>query len=130
MKRKLVIVAVIFAVLFALGLRVAHPEGGLESALGSAKSSLVVYRGADSFKIGDKVAFRIVTETSDAEGELTSTDRVYLGAVISVSDTAGIGVEAKEVRTQINPEDIDETVMGKMIFVVPFFGTLAGIVGL
>jgi hypothetical protein len=129
MKRKLVIVAVIFAVLFALGFRVSHPEGGLESALGSAKSSLVIYRGADSFKVGDKVVFRIVEETSNAEGETTTTNRVFLGAVIS-SDDRGIGVEAKDVRTQINPEDVESTVMGKMMLVVPFFGTLAGVVGL
>jgi hypothetical protein len=130
MKRNLVIVAVILAVLFALGFRVAHPQGGLESALGSAKSSLVVYRGADSFKVGDKVVFHIVSESSEADGTTTSTDRTYLGAVISSSESAGIGVEAKEVRTQINAEDLDTTVKGKMMFVVPFFGTLAGLVGL
>lgn len=129
MKRKLIIVAVILAVLFALGFRVSHPQSGLESALGSAKSSLVIYRGADSFKVGEKVIFRIVDETVDAEGKTTKSDRIILGAVIS-SDERGIGIEAKDVRTQINPEDIDSTIMGKMMLVVPFFGTLAGVVGL
>ena len=129
MKRKLVIVAVIFAVLFALGFRVAHPEAGLESALGSAKSSLVIYRGADSFKVGDKVVFHIADETTNADGSTTSNDRVYLGEVIS-SDDRGIGVDAVEKLTQINPNDIDEIVKGKMMLVVPFFGTLAGLIGL
>jgi hypothetical protein len=129
MKRKLAIVAVIFAVLFALGFRVSHPEAGLESALGSAKSSLVIYRGADSFKVGDKILFHIAEETLNADGSKTSTDRVYLGQVIS-SDARGIGVDAVEKRTQINPEDIDTTIKGKMMLVVPFFGTIVGVVGL
>ena len=129
MKRKLVIVAVIFAVLFAVGFRVSHPEAGLESALGSAKSSLVIYRGADSFKVGDKVLFHIEEETLNADGSKTSNERVYLGQVIS-SDERVIGVDALEKRTQINPEDIDTAIKGKMMLVVPFFGTLAGVIGL
>jgi hypothetical protein len=121
MKRNLVITAVIIAVLFALGIRFTHPSDGLTSAMGSAQSGVVIYKGADEVKKGDKVVFQL----KDSE----FPDSVYLGIVMT-SDANGVGVDAKNVVTQINPEDVKSSIKGKMIVIVPFFGKILGIVGL
>lgn len=115
MKRKLVIVAVIFAVLFALGFRVAHPQAGLESALGSAKSSLVIYRGADSFEVGQKVVV-VVSGSGNQLGIVKAASKE--DGTVDV-DTTGAFVRVK-----------NEDVVGRMMIVIPFFGTIASVVGL
>jgi formate-dependent phosphoribosylglycinamide formyltransferase (GAR transformylase) len=97
MKTKLIALAAIVVVLFALGVRVIHPENGLQSAMGSAKSSLVVYKHSGEYGVGSKV---IVEETVDV-------------------DTRIAFVRVKQA-----------DVLGKLIVVVPFFGTILGFVGL
>jgi hypothetical protein len=72
-------------------------------------------------KKGDKVVFQL----KDSE----FPDSVYLGIVMT-SDANGVGVDAKNVVTQINPEDVKSSIKGKMIVIVPFFGKILGIVGL
>ena len=121
MKRNLAIAAVVIVVLFAFGIRLSHPTDGLTSAMGSAQSGVVVYKGADEFKKGDKVVFQLK--------DSNSPDNVYLGIVMT-SDANGVGIDAKNVITQINAEDVKGSIKGKMIVIVPFFGKVLGFVGL
>lgn len=121
MKRNLIITAVVVAVLFAFGIRLTHPSDGLTSAMGTAQSGIVVYKGADEFKKGDKIVFQVK--------DSAFPDRVYLGIVMT-SDAAGVGVDAKNIITQINPEDVKSSIKGKMIVIVPFFGKILSLVGL
>ena len=55
MKKPFAIALVLVVALFALGFRVAHPQGGLNSAMGSAKSSIVLYKKVGQAMPGDKV---------------------------------------------------------------------------
>jgi hypothetical protein len=41
-----------------------------------------------------------------------------------------VGIDAKNVITQINAEDVKDSIKGKMIVIVPFFGKVLGFVGL
>jgi len=113
MKSKLIAVVAIFGVLFFLGFRVAHPQEGLQSAMGSAKSSLVIYKASDSYAVGQKVL--VVVANSGNQ----------LGVVKSASPEA-VDVDTRVSFVRVNQEDV----LGKLIVVVPFFGTLFGLVGL
>ena len=116
MKKKLIVTAIILAVLFFFGFRITHPNDGLQSAMGSAKSSLAVYQKVDSYKVGEKVAFQVTI------GEST---RTYTGVIITEVDGT-LGVDANNWMGEIKAEDT----LGKLFVVVPFFGTILGIVGL
>jgi hypothetical protein len=113
MKTKLIAIAAIFLVLFALGFRVIHPENGLQSAMGSAKSSVVIYKSSSNYAVGHKVVVEVA-----GQGKQT-------GIVKSASDgSVDVDTLAAFVRVQ------NEDVIGKLIVVVPFFGTLLNVVGL
>jgi hypothetical protein len=113
MKSKLIALVAIFGVLFILGFRVAHPQEGLQSAMGSAKSSLVVYKSSDSYAVGQKVVV-VVTNSGN-----------QLGVVKSASPEA-VDVDTRVAFVRVNQEDV----VGKLVVVLPFFGTLFGLVGL
>jgi hypothetical protein len=113
MKSKLIALVAIFGVLFILGFRVAHPQEGLQSAMGSAKSSLVVYKSSDSYAVGQKVV--VVVANSGNQ----------LGVVKSASPEA-VDVDTRVAFVRVNQEDV----VGKLVVVLPFFGTLFGLVGL
>ena len=113
MKTKLIALAAIAAVLFALGFRLAHPQDGLESVMGSAKSSLVIYKKADKVAVGQKVV--VVVAGSGNQ----------LGVVKSATDeTADVDTKSAFVRVK------QDEVVGKLVAVIPFFGILFGLVGL
>ena len=113
MKTKLIAVAAIFVVLFAIGFRVVHPENGLESAMGSAKSSIVIYKSSSDYKVGHKVVVEVA-----GQGKQT-------GIVKSASD-GSVDVDTLAAFVRVKNEDVS----GKLIIVIPFFGTLFGLVGL
>lgn len=113
MKIKLIALAAILGILFTLGFRIGHPQDGLESAMGSAKSSLVVYKHGSEFSVGQKVVVTVA-------GSGTQT-----GIVKSATPEA-VDVDTKAAFVRVNQDDV----MGKLIVVVPFFGTILGIVGL
>ncbi len=113
MKTKLIALAAIFVVLFALGFRVVHPENGLESAMGSAKSSIVLYKSSSSCAVGHKVVVEVA-----GQGKQT-------GIVKSASD-GSVDVDTLVSFVRVKNEDV----LGKLIIVVPFFGTILGVVGL
>jgi hypothetical protein len=113
MKKPLAIIAVVLAIFFALGFRVAHPQDGLQSAMGSAKSSVAIYKAAGQSVPGDKVLV-------DVEGMGTE-----LGLVKSArAGTVDVDTGAAFVRVKQNE------VIGKLVAVVPFFGIPLGWVGL
>jgi len=107
---------VIFILLFSLmGFRVTHPKSGLSSAAGSASSSVVVYRAANQYNVGDKVVIRM------GQSELDPA----IGIVRSILD------ETVQVQTEgltINISNLD--VRGKLFGVLPFIGVLFNVVGL
>lgn len=113
MKTKLIALAAIFVVLFALGFRVIHPENGLQSAMGSAKSSLVIYKGSSNYAVGHKVVVEVA-----GQGKQT-------GIVKSASD-GSVDVDTLVAFVRVKKEDV----VGKLIVVVPFFGTILNLVGL
>ncbi|MBP6148411.1 MAG: hypothetical protein KA423_04875 [Candidatus Planktophila sp.] len=113
MKTKLIAIAAILVVLFALGFRVVHPNNGLQSAMGSAKSSIVIYKGSSNYAVGHKVVVEVA-----GQGKQT-------GIVKSASD-GSVDVDTLVAFVRVKNEDV----LGKLIVVVPFFGTLLGIVGL
>jgi hypothetical protein len=113
MKTKLIAIAAIFLVLFALGFRVIHPENGLQSAMGSAKSSVVIYKSSSNYAVGHKVVVEVA-----GQGKQT-------GIVKSASD-GSVDVDTLAAFVRVKNEDV----IGKLIVVVPFFGTLLNVIGL
>jgi hypothetical protein len=113
MKTKLIALAAILVVLFTLGFRVIHPENGLSSAMGSAKSSIVIYKHSSNYAVGHKVVVEVA-----GQGKQT-------GVVKSASD-GSVDVDTLVAFVRVKDEDV----LGKLVVVVPFFGTLLNIVGL
>jgi hypothetical protein len=113
MKKPFAIALVLVVALFALGFRVAHPQGGLNSAMGSAKSSIVLYKKVGQAMPGDKVII-------DVKGTGTS-----LGVVKSAR-AGTVDVDSVNAFTRVKQNEVH----GKLIALVPFFGIPLGWVGL
>jgi hypothetical protein len=105
----------LFAIVFTLfGFRLAHPQSGLRSAAGEANTSIVVYRNADEYKVGDKVVIRLEPKAqSPAIGIVRTSDATTV--VVQVGDVA-VPTQSKEV-------------LGKLIGVFPFIGVLFNLIG-
>jgi hypothetical protein len=113
MRKLLGLLALVLVVFLAFGFRVAHPADGLKSALGSAQSSVAIYKSAGQVLPGDKVLVPV-------EGSGTQ-----LGVVKSVkSATADVDTGAAFVRVK------QSEITGKLVAVIPFFGVPLGWVGL
>ena len=104
--------AAIVLVLLLAGVRVAHPQSGVGTAIGSAKSSLVIY------KKGEETGYKskIIATTSDGTLGLgviagTDTKQVYLS----------LGDRYETVKA--------ENIKGKLIAVLPFLGSILGVFG-
>ena len=113
MKTKLIALAAIIVVLFSLGFRLIHPENGLSSAMGSAKSSVVLYKHAGEYAVGSKVVVEVA-----GQGKQTG--------IVKSATTETVDVDTRAAFVRVKQEDV----LGKLIVVVPFFGTIFGIVGL
>jgi len=108
-------ILVALVLLFALGFRWGHPKYGLTNALGSAKSTIVIYHKASSFTVGTKV--------------ISAVDAPAKGPVIAIVNAvsgknADLQAGAKLVRVKT------DQISGKLIAVVPFVGAILSIVGL
>ena len=113
MKTKLIAAVAIIVVLFALGFRIIHPENGLSSAMGSAKSSVVLYKHSAEYAVGSKVVVEVAGQGKQS------------GIVKSATkDTVDVDTRVAFVRVK------QADVLGKLIVVIPFFGTIFGFVGL
>ncbi len=115
-KRPMQIIAVVVLlviILFVAGIRVAHPQLGLQSSLGSAKTTLVIYKSTNTVDKNSKV----VVKVNDGQ---TGT-----GIVRATSD------ESVDVNLNIKFEIIPTgDIKGKLIFVIPFIGVILGVIGL
>ena len=109
MKTKLIALAAIAVVLFALGFRVIHPENGLSSAMGSAKSSVVVYKHSSSYAIGSKVVVEVAGQGKQS-------------GIVKSATPETVDVDTRVAFVRVKQEDV----LGKLIVVIPFFGTVKG----
>ena len=106
-------IAVVLALFLGAGFRIGHPVTGLSTALGSAKSSLAVYKPSGQSKVGTKVVVEV-------KG---------LGTAIGVVKSAASGkvdVDLGAPFNRVSEKDVD----GKLIAVIPFLGSVFGIIGL
>jgi hypothetical protein len=109
----LISVLLTLVLLFVFGFRLTHPQSGLDHALGSAQSSLALYRVTDSFSVDDKVVAALPTDgpaLGIVRGEFGDAYDVQIGSQLF----------------RLNKQDID----GKMIVIIPFLGSLLGVFGL
>lgn len=113
MRKSLALVGVIVIVAFAFGLRVGHPHQGLNSAMGSANSSIVIYKHVGQALPGDKVLI-------DVKGI-----GLALGVVRS-AHSGSVDVDSVSSFTRVKQSEVH----GKLVAIVPFFGIPLGWVGL
>ena len=113
MKRAIAVIALAAMAFFGFGLRIGHPQDGLQSAMGSAKSSLVIYRHINQAVTGDKVVV------------IVKNQGLQLGVVKSTrAGTADVDTNAAFVRVK------QSEINGKLIAVVPFLGMPFSWIGL
>jgi hypothetical protein len=108
-------VIAIFIILFALGFRVGHPQDGLKNALGSAQSGLVVYKNKPSFTVGSKV---LVILDPPAKSPLLAFVMGNKAGTVEIQ--AGTTVQSVK----------SAQVYGTLIAVIPFLGSIFGVIGL
>ena len=105
----------VLVLLGVFGIRVGHPNSGLSTALGSASSSIVVYKTDKNLEVGDKIFGASLDKSlSPVLGEVAEKGR---------DDYA---VQNGTFLERMTTEDT----RGKMIVVIPFIGYLFNIVGL
>jgi hypothetical protein len=113
MKKKLIAVVAAILILFALGFRAGHPQDGLTSAMGSAQSSIVIYKHGSEYSVGQKVVV-IVAGRGLETGIVKSATK----------ETVDVDTRASFVRVK------QDEVLGKLIVVIPFFGVIFNAIGL
>jgi len=106
-------VAVVVILFFFAGFRIGHPVTGLSTALGSAKSSLAIYKSSGQSTVGSKVVVEI-------KG---------LGTAIGIVKSAASGNVDVDLGATFNRVS-EKDVSGKLVAVIPFLGSVIGIVGL
>ena len=105
----------IVVVFLLLGLRVAHPKSGLNSAVGSAKSSIVIYKDASTFKAGQ----RLLVNTGSPEMD------PVVSIVRSVAE-GSVNVQTERMLVQV----LDKDVKGRIVALLPFIGGLFSALGM
>lgn len=108
-------IAALLATLFAFNISIAHPKSGLDTALGDAKSSLMIVQSKDSYAVGET----IVGDTQSEENN----------PVFGVIAAVGEGVYMLNGELGYLSVAQDE-VRGKVIAIAPWWGKLASLVGL
>jgi len=107
-------ILVLLVILFAAGIRVAHPHDGLKNALGSAQSGLVVYQKNPSLTLQEKVLVKVEDPSISPLLAFVSAND---GKILQVqSGTAAITVQTSQV-------------YGKLILVIPFLGSVLSVIG-
>ena len=109
----LLLALILFAT--ALGVRISHPEIGLSHVLGSAQSSIVIFKNGNDVSVGDKVMY----ESLDLE------NTPVLGVISSLDENS---VSANNgSTTEVISRD---ALKGEVLFIIPFLGSIIGFVGL
>ena len=97
------------------GVRIAHPQEGLGNALGPARSGVVIFQKSSVIVVGSKVVVHL--------NKPNSTPALALVSAKS-DDTVDVQVGSKLLRIK------QTDVMGHLIAVVPFIGSLLSIINL
>jgi hypothetical protein len=114
-RRNLTLGLIILVILYLFGIRIDHPKGGLSNALGSASSSLAIYKHGNVAKIGDKVVSRSEVK----------------GASPAIGVVMGLNSKFYDVQNGIVLEAvIKKDLRGRLIAVIPFIGAILNVVGL
>lgn len=105
----------VLLILFVAGIRVGHPHSGLSTALGSAKSSVIIYKANKELSVGDKI--------------FGASQDPNLSPVLG--EVGEVGPDYYSVKNGKFLERVTKSeTRGKLIIVIPFFGYLFSIVGL
>jgi hypothetical protein len=112
--RPIILVLIFFIILFGLGLRLGHPESGLKSALGPAKSSIAVYWKGNSVSKGDNV---IVTTGKPGQDPTL--------AVVAGTTSGYVDIQSGRELQRIESNQVH----GKLLAIIPFIGYLVDLVG-
>jgi hypothetical protein len=113
MKTKLIAILAVTVVLFSLGFRIIHPQDGLSSAMGSAKSSIVLYKHSSDYAVGSKVVVEVAGQGKQS-------------GIVKSATKETVDIDTRVAFVRVKQADV----LGKLIVVIPFFGTILGIVGL
>jgi hypothetical protein len=113
MKKTLAIVLVVLVAFFGFGFRFTHPNQGLSSALGSAKSSVAIYRHSGQPAISSKVLVK-VKESGTGLG------------IVRGSKGGNLDIDLGATFVAVSQKDVK----GNLIAVIPFIGSILGVVGL
>jgi len=115
MIKRLTVVVVLLGLVGVFGIRIGHPQSGLSNALGSASSSVVIYKSTKNLSVGSKYFGAIeVRDQSPVLGEVTEAGKDFYT------------IRNGNFLERVTKEDT----RGKMIVVIPFLGHLFNIVGL
>ena len=106
-------IAVVAVLFLVAGFRIGHPVSGLSTALGSAKSSLAIYKPSGQSTVGSKVVIEI-----DGLGKA-------IGIVKSAA-SGNVDVDLGATFNRVSEKDVS----GKLVAVIPFLGSVFGIIGL
>lgn len=108
-------ILVVLAILFAAGIRIAHPHDGLKNALGSAQSGLVIYQKNPALTLQEKVIVKIEDPAKSP-----------ILAFVSANNGKTIQVQSGAVGFTVQPSQV----YGKLILVIPFLGSILNVIGL
>jgi hypothetical protein len=111
--RAVVIVIAVLLVAYIGGLRVSHPQEGVGTSLGGAKTSLVIYRAGDALAFKNKIIFK------------SNTGHTALGVVAGTNGSTAY-VNVGDRFEQVNQPQVH----GKLLAVIPFLGVIFGVFGL
>lgn len=106
-------IAVVAILFLVAGYRIGHPVSGLSTALGTAKSSLAIYKPSGQSTVGSKVVVEI-----KGQGKA-------IGIVKSAA-SGNVDVDLGATFNRVSEKDVS----GKLVAVIPFLGSIVGIIGL
>ena len=98
-----------------IGFRVGHPQSGLRSAVGSAESSIVLYRQTEKLAAGD----RVLVDIGDKNLSPATS-------IIRTVNEATVEVQAGELLVAVEREKVK----GKILALIPFVGAIFSLIGL
>ena len=114
-RTRILVLLLVLVALFAAGLRLGHPQDGLKNALGSAQSSIVLYRSSVDLKTGAKVMVNMKEPAASP---------IIAFVVKANGDSVDIQSGAEVVAVK------SDQIYGTLIAVIPFIGSVLGVVGL